>query len=156
VVFLLAGLIPLGVAMQKSGAAYFLAENMMLLIEGQSGLVLEIAITLLATSFSLFISNIGAVVVLAPLVIGMAEIACLDPRPLVLLAANSVSNSFFVAHPSGKCFDEVLGWIQKPGLYQSRKWNDPLVHRPDGCLFLYLLPISKRVNITFYLKFSAF
>jgi di/tricarboxylate transporter len=96
VVFLLAGLIPLGVAMQKTGAAFFLAENVMSVIEGQSSLLLVFAITVLATIFSLFMSNVGAVVVLAPLVIGMAEIAGLDPRPLVLLAAVSVSNSFLL------------------------------------------------------------
>ncbi|WP_209331388.1 SLC13 family permease [Lunatimonas salinarum] len=96
VVFLLAGLIPLGIAMQKSGAAYFLAQYVMQLIEGQSVLVLLIAITVLSTVFSLFMSNVGAVVVLAPLVIGMAEIAGLDPRPLVLLAAVGVSNSFLL------------------------------------------------------------
>jgi len=94
VVFLLAGLIPLGIAMQKTGAAYFLAENVMGLIEGHSPFLLVIAISVLATIFSLFMSNVGAVVVLAPLVIGMAEIAGLDPRPLTLLAAVSVSNSF--------------------------------------------------------------
>jgi di/tricarboxylate transporter len=96
VVFLLAGLIPLGIAMQKSGAAYFLAQYVMQIIEGQSVIVLLTAITLLSTLFSLFMSNVGAVVVLAPLVIGMAEIAGLDPRPLVLLAAVGVSNSFLL------------------------------------------------------------
>lgn len=96
VVFLLAGLIPLGIAMQKSGAAYFLAQYVMHIIEGQPVIVLLLAITLLSTVFSLFMSNVGAVVVLAPLVIGMAEIAGLDPRPLVLLAAVGVSNSFLL------------------------------------------------------------
>ncbi|GHB24554.1 SLC13 family permease [Mongoliitalea lutea] len=96
VVFLLAGLIPLGIAMQKSGAAYFLAQYVMQVIEGQPVIVLLTAITILSTIFSLFMSNVGAVVVLAPLVIGMAEIAGLDPRPLVLLAAIGVSNSFLL------------------------------------------------------------
>jgi di/tricarboxylate transporter len=96
VVFLLVGLIPLGIAMQKTGAAYFLAEQAMSMIDGQSALPLIIAISVLATIFSLFMSNVGAVVVLAPLVIGMSEIAGLDPRPLVLLAAVSVSNSFIL------------------------------------------------------------
>jgi di/tricarboxylate transporter len=96
VVFLLAGLIPLGTAMQKTGAAFFLAEYVMKVIEGQPDIVLFTAISVLATIFSLFMSNVGAVVVLAPLVIGMAEIAGLDPRPLVLLAAVSVSNSFLL------------------------------------------------------------
>ncbi|UJP64205.1 SLC13 family permease [Mongoliitalea daihaiensis] len=96
VVFLLAGLIPLGLAMQKSGAAFFLAQYVMQVVEGQSVIVLLTAITVISTIFSLFMSNVGAVVVLAPLVIGMAEIAGLDPRPLVLLAAVGVSNSFLL------------------------------------------------------------
>lgn len=96
VVFLLAGLIPLGAAMQKTGAAFFLADQVMGLIEGRPPIFLITAIAIIATLFSLFMSNVGAVVVLAPLVIGMAEIGGLDPRPLVLLAAVSVSNSFIL------------------------------------------------------------
>jgi len=138
VVFLLAGLIPLGVAMQKSGAAYFLAENMMQLIEGQSVLVLVIAITLLATSFSLFMSNIGAVVVLAPLVIGMAEIAELDPRPLVLLAAISVSNSFVL--PT----HQVNALMMSSGGYKNRDY----IKAGSGMTLLFIV-----LTVTFFYTF---
>jgi di/tricarboxylate transporter len=140
VVFLLAGLIPLGVAMQKSGAAYFLAENMMQLIAGQSVLVLVIAITLLATTFSLFMSNIGAVVVLAPLVIGMAEIAGLDPRPLVLLAAISVSNSFVL--PT----HQVNALMMSSGGYKNRDY----IKAGSGMTLLFIV-LTVAFFYTFYL-----
>jgi di/tricarboxylate transporter len=96
VVFLLAGLIPLGVAMQKSAAALFLAERIMALVADQHPILLMLSIGILYTLFSLFMSNVGAIVVLAPLVIGMAQIGGLDPRPLVLMAAVCTSNSFIL------------------------------------------------------------
>jgi len=48
----------------------------------------------MGTLLSLFISNVGSVVVLTPLVINIALIGGLEPRPLVLLAAVSALNSF--------------------------------------------------------------
>ncbi len=94
VVFLLAGLIPLGLAMQKTGAATYLAEKMMSLFQGSHPIFLLAAVAILASILSLFISNVGSVVVLTPLLISMALIGNLDPRPLVLLAAVSALNSF--------------------------------------------------------------
>jgi di/tricarboxylate transporter len=94
VVFLLAGLIPLGVAMQKTGAAEFLAERIMGMVLGGHPVVLILAVAVLSTLFSLFMTNVGAIVVLAPLVIGMAKIGGVDPRPLVLMAAVCTANSF--------------------------------------------------------------
>ena len=96
VVFLLAGLIPLGVAMQKTGAAMFLAESIMNLVINLHPVFIVLMIGVLSTVFSLFISNVGAIVVLAPLVISMASIAGIDPRPLVLMAAVCAANSFIL------------------------------------------------------------
>lgn len=96
VVFLLAGLIPLGMAMQKSGTAAFLAENMMKLVQGGHPLLIVLSVALLSTLFSLLMSNVGAIVVLAPLVMSMAQIGGLDPRPLALLAAVCTANSFII------------------------------------------------------------
>ncbi len=96
VVFLLAGLIPLGVAMQKTGAAAYIAGLFMRIFEGSHPFVLLVAVAALASLLSLFISNVGSVVVLTPLVINIALISGLDPRPLVLLAAVSALNSFIL------------------------------------------------------------
>jgi len=94
VVFLLAGLIPLGVAMQKTGTAAFLAEQMMTLVQGKHPIFLVLTVAVLSTLFSLFMSNVGATVVLAPLVMSMAQLGGFDPRPLALMAAVCAANSF--------------------------------------------------------------
>lgn len=93
VVFLLAGLIPLGLAMQKTGAAIFLSESIMSLFIDLHPVFIVLMVGVLSTVFSLFMSNVGAIVVLAPLVIGIAGIAEIDPRPLVLMAAVCTANS---------------------------------------------------------------
>ena len=113
VVFLIAGLIPLGIAMQKTGAAAFLAEHVMRLVRGGHPIALIFAIALLSTIFSLFMSNVAATVVLAPLVIGMAEIGRLDPRPLVLLVAVCCANSFIL--PT----HQVNAMLVTPGGYRN-------------------------------------
>ena len=113
VVFLLVGLIPLGVAMQKTGTAVFLAENLMSLVLGKHTILIIFMIGILATVFSLFMSNVGAIVVLAPLVIEMAQIGQLDPRPLALMAAVCAANSFiFPTH-------QVNALIMSPGGYRN-------------------------------------
>ena len=96
VVFLLAGLIPLGVAMQKTGTAAFLAEKVMSLVQGGHPALILLTVAVLSTLFSLFMSNVGAIVVLAPLVMSMAQIGGLDPRPLALMAAVCAANSFIL------------------------------------------------------------
>lgn len=96
VVFLLAGLIPLGLAMQKTGTAVFLAEQVMGLVQGTHPVFIVLSVAVLSTAFSLLISNVGAIVVLAPLVISMATIGNLDPRALALMAAVCAANSFIL------------------------------------------------------------
>jgi di/tricarboxylate transporter len=96
VVFLIAGLIPLGMAMEKTGTAAFLAEKVMDVVQGGHPLMILFAIAVLSTLFSLFMSNVASTVVLAPLVINMAMIGELDPRPLVLLVAVCAANSFIL------------------------------------------------------------
>ena len=113
VVFLLAGLIPLGAAMQKTGAAAFLAEGLMGFVQGRHPILLVITVAVLSTAFSQFMSNVGAVVVLAPLVISMAKIGGLDPRPLALMAAVCAANSFIL--PT----HQVNALLMSPGGYRN-------------------------------------
>ncbi len=61
-VFLLARLIPLGTAMDKSGAALYVADGLTSLLAGSPTVVLMLAVGLLATLFSLFMSNVAATV----------------------------------------------------------------------------------------------
>ena len=112
-VFLLAGLIPLGIAMEKTGAAAFLSARLMDLLQGQHPLLLLAAVAALTTVFSLFMSNVAATVLLVPLVIGMARLASLDPRALALLVAVCASNSFLI--PT----HQVNALLMAPGGYRN-------------------------------------
>lgn len=113
VVFLIAGLIPLGIAMQKTGTAVFLAENLIAMVIGRHPILIVVSIGVLATIFSLFMSNVGATVVLTPIVIEMARIGNFDPRPLALMAAVCAANSFII--PT----HQVNAFIMSPGGYRN-------------------------------------
>ena len=113
VVFFLAGLIPLGVAMQKTGTAAWIAGNVMAMIAGSHTLVFLLVVAVMTTVFSLFMSNVAATVILAPLVISMAQIGSLDPRPLVLLVAVASANSFML--PT----HQVNALLKTPGNYRN-------------------------------------
>lgn len=93
-VFLLAGLIPLGTAMEKTGAAAYVAQQMTGALERSPTIVLLAAIAGLATLFSLFMSNVAATVLLVPLVLVIGERVGIDGRALALLVAVTASNSF--------------------------------------------------------------
>jgi di/tricarboxylate transporter len=96
VVFFLAGLIPLSIAMEKTGSALYLASAVMDVIQGSHLVLTVLTVAIIATIFSLFMSNVAATVVLAPLVINMAQIGGYDPRGMVLLVAVSAANSFLL------------------------------------------------------------
>ncbi len=128
VVFLLAGLIPLGVAMQKTGAAMFLAESIMKVVIDLHPIFLVIMVGVLSTVFSLFMSNVGAIVVLAPLVMGIAGIAGIDPRPLVLMAAVCAANSFIL--PT----HQVNAFLMSSGGYG----NSDYIKAGSGMTFVFL------------------
>jgi di/tricarboxylate transporter len=112
-VFLLAGLIPLGIAMDRSGAALFIATQMMHLLEGSSPVTVLLAIGLLATLLGLFISNVAATVLLVPLVMAMADFTSIGVRGLALLVALCASNAFIL--PT----HQVNALLMSPGGYKS-------------------------------------
>lgn len=140
VVFLLAGLIPLGVAMQKTGTATFLSENVMSVIQTAHPIFLVITVAVLSTIFSLFMSNVGAIVVLAPLVIGMATIGGLDPRPLTLMAAVCAANSFVL--PT----HQVNALLMSAGGYRNADYL-----KAGGGMTLLFLVVVVTVFYLFYL-----
>ena len=112
-VFLLAGLIPLGIATEKSGAAAWIAQTVLGAIGTVQPIVLLAVIGLLASVFTLVISNVGATVLLVPLVINMARAAHTDPRLAALVVGLATSNSFIL--PT----HQVNALYMGPGRYHS-------------------------------------
>ncbi|MDH4185328.1 MAG: SLC13 family permease, partial [Nitrospinota bacterium] len=95
-VFLLGGLIPLGSATEKTGAAAYIAQNALAAMGQVTPMTLMFTIAVLSTIFSLVISNVGATVLLVPLALSMAEGAGADPRMAALVVGLSTSNSFIL------------------------------------------------------------
>lgn len=95
-VFLLASLIPLGMAVQHTGTADWIAHKVLTLLHGWPIWSLQAGIAVLATGFTLVMSNVGATVLLVPLAISVAREAGGDPAIFALTVAVSTSNSFLI------------------------------------------------------------
>lgn len=97
-VFLLASLIPLGVAVETSGTAKWIAEQTLAVLgEGTSIWVIQAAIAVLATFFTLVMSNVGATVLLVPLAVNIAlQVPGANPAVFALTVAIATSNSFLI------------------------------------------------------------
>lgn len=114
-VFLMACLIPLGWAMDSTGAAAWIAQQVLERIgEDVPIWVIEAAVGLLATAFALVIGNVGATVVMVPMAINVALAAEGDPLAFALIVALSASNNFLsVSNP-------VLAMVTGPAGYGPR------------------------------------
>lgn len=95
-VFLLASLIPLGMAVQNTGTAAWIAQNVISLLDGWPIWALQAGVAILATGFTLVMSNVGATVLLVPLAVSIATAAGGDPAIFALTVAISTSNSFLI------------------------------------------------------------
>ncbi len=111
-VFLLASLIPLGQAVQNTGTAEWIAVHVVDAVGGLPTIALQTAIAVLATVFTLVMSNVGATVLLVPLAVNIALAADADPALFALTVAIATSNSFLI--PT----HQVNALIMGPGGYR--------------------------------------
>ncbi|MCB1787906.1 MAG: SLC13 family permease [Chromatiaceae bacterium] len=95
-VFLLASLIPLGLAVETSGTAKWIAEQTLSVVGNMPVWVIQAAVAVLATFFTLVMSNVGATVLLVPLAVNIAIGAGADPAVFALTVALATSNSFLI------------------------------------------------------------
>ncbi|VEP13546.1 conserved membrane hypothetical protein [Hyella patelloides LEGE 07179] len=94
IIFLLASLIPLGIAMKNSGTTHLLADNLVLLgtyIPAYWLLTFFFVITALTTEV---LSNSAAVVLLLPIAAEVADMLQLNPFAFILAVTFAASNSF--------------------------------------------------------------
>jgi len=112
-VFLLAGLIPLGIAFEKTGTAAFIAKTVLGIIGQPSPIVLLAVVGLMTSFFTLVVSNVGATVLLVPLCMNMVAISGGDPRMAALVVGLSASNTFLL--PT----HQVNALVMRPGGYRT-------------------------------------
>jgi len=94
VIFLLAGVIPLGIAMTKSGAADLLAGLLATHAVGWHPVLLLMALYVVTTLLTELVSNNASVVILVPVAISLGQILGVDIFALVLAVMFAASTSF--------------------------------------------------------------
>jgi di/tricarboxylate transporter len=112
-IFLVAGLIPLGVAFEKTGAADYIALNIMAQMGGLTTILLYLILALLTSFFALFVSNVGTTVLLVPLAMNMAMQIGADPKIAGMVVAVASINTFIL--PT----HQVNALIMQPGGYKT-------------------------------------
>jgi di/tricarboxylate transporter len=111
-VFLLASLIPLGQAMERTGTAAWIAQEIMWILGDVPEIAIEAALAVLATVFSLVMSNVGATTILVPIAVSIALATGANPTMYALIIALSTSNAFIL--PT----HQVNALIMGPGGYR--------------------------------------
>jgi len=94
VIFLLAGILPLGIAMQKSGAAELVATHTLGMIGSSGPLAALAAIYLLTAVLTEMMSNNAAAILIAPISISTATALGVDPKPFLIAVCFAASTSF--------------------------------------------------------------
>ncbi len=116
-VFLLGGLIPLGMAMDQTGTAAWIARGIVAGLGSlMTPLMLLIVLAVLSGGFTLVISNVGACTLLIPLGISIANQIGIDPRVAAVVVGLGVSNSFIL--PT----HQVNALYMGPGGYRTRDY----------------------------------
>lgn len=92
--FLVAGMLPLGVALQKTGGAAFLAEQLIALLGGSGHLALLAGLVILTVLLTQIINGATAASIVAPIAIVTAQKIGVDARSLALGIALASSMAF--------------------------------------------------------------
>ena len=138
-VFLLASLIPLGLAVESSGTAAWIADRTLSVVGHMPIWVIQAAIMVLATAFTLVMSNVGATVLLVPLAVNIALGAGANPALFALTVAIGTSNSFLI--PT----HQVNALLMGPGGYRVADFM-----RAGGIMTVLFIVVSlAMLNVVF-------
>ena len=129
IIILLAGLLPLGVAMSQSGAAEFIVANTIGLVSGFGPLVVLAVLYLMALLLTEFMSNAAAAVLLTPIGMTTANMLDVDPTPFLIAVTFAASTSF--ATPVG---------------YQT----NTMVYTAGGYRFTDFIKVGLPLNLIFW------
>ena len=138
-VFLLASLIPLGLAVSKTGTALWIAQETVKVVGDMAPWIILASIAVLATFFTLVMSNVGATILLVPIAVNIAIQVGADPAIYALTVAIATSNSFLI--PT----HQVNALIMGPGGYKVADFI-----KAGGIMtILFLVVMLTMINIVF-------
>lgn len=135
VIFLLGGVLPLGLALQQSGTAAWLANTALRPVI-DLGPVSVLAILYLITAvLTEAMSNVAAAVLLAPIAFSLSIVLGVSPRPFLIAITFAASTSF--ATPVG---------------YQT----NTMIYAPGGYRFLDFIRVGTPLNVLFWIAAILF
>ena len=94
IIILLAGLLPLGIAMSQTGAAEFIVANTLGQVSAFGPLVVLAVLYLMALLLTEFMSNAAAAVILTPIGMSTAAMLGVDATPFLIAVTFAASTSF--------------------------------------------------------------
>ena len=140
-VFLLGGLIPLGMAMDQTGTAEWIASAIVAGLGSlMSPVMLLVILAVLSCLFTMVISNVGACTLLIPLGISIAHQIGVNPRAAAIIVGLGVSNSFIL--PT----HQVNALYMGPGEYKTKDYI-----RIGGILAIIYIVILVLMTYFFYI-----
>jgi di/tricarboxylate transporter len=129
VIFLLGGILPLGLAMEQSGAALWVTNTVLSPFVVLGPLAVLAILYLVTAILTETMSNNAAAVILAPIALSMAASMNVDPKPFLVAITFAASTSF--ATPIG---------------YQT----NTMIYAPGGYRFVDFLRVGGPLNIVFW------
>jgi di/tricarboxylate transporter len=134
IIFLLAGLIPLGTAMENSGATKWLADNLMVMGGNLSGYWVLLFFYVITSFLTEILSNNATVVLLLPIASEVAKALSLNPIALMFAVTFAASNSFMT--PIGY---QTNTMVYGPGGYKF--WDFFRVGAPLNLILTIVTPL---------------
>lgn len=112
-VFLVAGMLPMGIALQKTDASRLFAAEIVTIFGGFGPLFLVAGLFLTTVALTQAVNGAVAAAIMGPIAISIAENASLNPRSLVMAVAMATSMAFItpLSHP-------VNVMVMSPGGYR--------------------------------------
>ncbi len=129
IIFLLAGVLPLGLALERSGATLWLANHVLEPLAGSGPVALLAALYLITALLTEAMSNNAAAAILAPIAFTAAATLNIEPRPLLIAITFASSTSF--ATPIG---------------YKT----NTMIYSPGGYKFTDFTKIGVPLNLVFW------